>query len=86
MPPKRGIVLDPFCGSGTTLMAAVLEGHDFIGVDLQEEYVMLATERATFARKHRKWLLAELEKREKQKTDVGESEGEAEEKQEGVPQ
>ncbi|GAF91272.1 unnamed protein product, partial [marine sediment metagenome] len=31
-PPTGGIVLDNFCGSGSTGIAAVLEGRDFIGV------------------------------------------------------
>lgn len=32
--PARGVVLDPFAGTGTTLKAAVEEGRDGIGVDL----------------------------------------------------
>jgi len=32
--PGRGVVLDPFAGTGTTLKAAIKEGRDAIGVDL----------------------------------------------------
>jgi len=32
--PARGLVLDPFAGTGTTLKAAIREGRDAIGVDL----------------------------------------------------
>lgn len=32
--PSRGVVLDPFVGTGTTLNVAVEEGRDAIGVDL----------------------------------------------------
>lgn len=32
--PRRGVVLDPFMGTGTTLKAAVSEGRDALGVDL----------------------------------------------------
>jgi DNA modification methylase len=32
--PARGVVLDPFAGTGTTLKAATHEGRDAIGVDL----------------------------------------------------
>jgi DNA modification methylase len=32
--PARGVVLDPFAGTGTTLKTAVEEGRDAIGVDL----------------------------------------------------
>ena len=33
--PPGGTVLDPFCGSGSTGKGAVLEGFDFIGIDIQ---------------------------------------------------
>jgi DNA modification methylase len=36
--PPGGIVLDPFAGSGTTLLAARLEGAQSIGVELDEEH------------------------------------------------
>lgn len=32
--PSRGVVLDPFMGTGTTLTTAVRLGYDAIGVDL----------------------------------------------------
>jgi SAM-dependent methyltransferase len=40
--PERGVVLDPFCGSGTVLVEAMLAGRDAIGVDLNPLAVMLA--------------------------------------------
>ena len=39
------MVLDPFCGSGTTLVAAELLGRNSIGVDIASEAVQLATQR-----------------------------------------
>jgi len=33
-PPRRGVVLDPFAGTGTTLRAALALGRDAVGVDL----------------------------------------------------
>ena len=40
------IVLDPFCGSGTTGMVAIKHGREFVGLDLNGEYLhKLATER-----------------------------------------
>ncbi|WP_433687631.1 DNA-methyltransferase [Micromonospora carbonacea] len=32
--PSRGVVLDPFAGTGTTLKTAIAEGRDAVGVDL----------------------------------------------------
>lgn len=43
--PTGGVVLDPFMGSGTTGCAAVLEGRDFIGIELNEEYMEIAKRR-----------------------------------------
>jgi DNA modification methylase len=43
--PPDGIVLDPFCGSGTTLEAARLEGFGAIGCELNPEYIADCKER-----------------------------------------
>jgi DNA modification methylase len=43
--PPGGIVLDPFCGSGTTGVAAALEGFDFAGIERELEYLELARRR-----------------------------------------
>jgi len=43
--PAEGTVLDPFCGSGTTGVAALLEGRKFIGVDMSREYLDIAADR-----------------------------------------
>jgi len=48
--PENGIVLDPFCGSGTTGQVCVEEGRSFIGIELNHEYVELAEERIDKAR------------------------------------
>jgi len=42
---KGDIVLDPFCGSGTTLLAARLLGRKFIGIELETKYYEIAKER-----------------------------------------
>ena len=43
--PKDGIVYDPFAGSGTTLLAAKFLNYDFIGVELDENYVEISKKR-----------------------------------------
>lgn len=48
--PKNGLVLDPFCGSGSTGKAAVAEGFRFIGIELNPEYVEIATARIAHER------------------------------------
>lgn len=43
--PKDGVVLDPFVGSGTTVMVANQLGRQGIGLDLNPKYLKLAQER-----------------------------------------
>jgi DNA modification methylase len=43
--PPGGTVLDPFTGSGTTGVAAHLEGFDFIGCEREAEYATIARAR-----------------------------------------
>jgi DNA modification methylase len=47
--PPGGIVLDPFLGSGTTAMAATLEGFDWLGCELTKEYVPIIRKRVAWA-------------------------------------
>jgi len=46
--PKNGTVLDPFMGSGSTGKACVLEGFDFIGIELDPEYCKIAEARIEY--------------------------------------
>ncbi len=39
--------MDPFVGSGTTVLAAVLEGYTATGIEITDEYAKLARERVT---------------------------------------
>lgn len=43
--PKKGVVLDPYAGSGTTLAVATNRGLPSIGIELSEKYVTLARQR-----------------------------------------
>jgi len=43
--PPNGTVLDPFMGSGSTGCAAMLEGVDFVGIELSAEYLEIAERR-----------------------------------------
>ena len=49
--PPGGVVLDPFAGSGSTGKAAVLEGFDFIGIELDPDYFAIAEDRIADAKR-----------------------------------
>jgi site-specific DNA-methyltransferase (adenine-specific) len=46
--PPGGVVLDPFMGSGSTGCAAMLEAMQFIGIELNAEYLEIARRRIEF--------------------------------------
>ncbi len=46
---EADLVIDPFCGSGTTCVAAVLTGRRYIGYDIISEYCELAGQRISQA-------------------------------------
>jgi site-specific DNA-methyltransferase (adenine-specific) len=48
--PPGGLVLDPFCGSGSTGCACAEERADFIGCELDPEYAEIARRRIAYWR------------------------------------
>ena len=48
MPPEDGILLDPFCGSGSTIVAAQDLGHEAVGIEQNEEYAEMARNRLVY--------------------------------------
>lgn len=77
--PPGGTVLDPFTGSGTTGIACVLEGFDFIGCEKEEMYVEIAQARIKFWVEGGERALAELRESEaKERTGVKKREAVAE--------
>ena len=47
--PPNGTVLDPFTGSGSTGKAAILNGFDFIGIEMTEDYLPIIKARLEHA-------------------------------------
>ena len=42
---KNDLILDPFLGSGTTAIAAKLLDRNFVGYEIEEEYIEIAKNR-----------------------------------------
>jgi hypothetical protein len=54
--PPNGIVLDPFMGSGSTGIAAQLEGFRFCGMEMDEDYFKIASARIENFESYRKFI------------------------------
>jgi site-specific DNA-methyltransferase (adenine-specific) len=50
--PAGGTVLDPFCGSGSTGKACVLERRAFVGIEKDPDYAEIARARIAWAQSH----------------------------------
>lgn len=59
---QGGIIIDPYCGSGTTLVAAKILCHHYIGIDISEEYVKYAKQRLNNYEQEIKTAMDELSK------------------------
>lgn len=68
MNEDKGVVIDPYCGSGTTLVAAKLLGKDYIGIDISEDYIAFAKERVKNYLKEKGKIEEELHKHFVEKT------------------
>ena len=55
--PPGGTVLDPFLGSGTTAVAAILEGFEWIGCEMTEDYFPIIEARVEWAENQPKTLI-----------------------------
>lgn len=68
MDEEKGIVIDPYCGSGTTLVAAKLLGKDYVGIDISEDYIAFAKNRLDNYQQENNKVTNELQKHFVEKT------------------
>lgn len=47
---KGSLILDTFCGSGTTGCAAILEGYEFVGIEITPDYLPIIRGRLDWAK------------------------------------
>jgi site-specific DNA-methyltransferase (adenine-specific) len=59
---KNDVVLDPFCGSGTSVVSAIINDRRWIGIELSEEYTKVAMKRIKSFEDKKKQTKLEFEK------------------------
>lgn len=61
VPKDQGPVLDPFMGSGSAALSCMMTGHDYIGIEREEEYVEIADARVRYwDRAENAWIGADI--------------------------
>ncbi|GIW23270.1 MAG: methyltransferase [Candidatus Sericytochromatia bacterium] len=68
MDDNKGTIIDPYCGSGTTLVVAKILGHNFIGIDISQEYVNNSYQRLKNFENEKIKVIEELQKHVVNKT------------------
>lgn len=58
--PPNGLILDPFCGSGSTLVAAIKEGFTVIGIEQDIESIEIAKQRCEITEKESKPVVTQV--------------------------
>jgi site-specific DNA-methyltransferase (adenine-specific) len=66
--PKGGVIMDPFMGSGSTGVAALLESFQFVGIELDENYFEIALQRVNNHEKFSQFFEEKEIKKEKTKS------------------
>jgi len=61
VPTKPGTVLDPFFGTGTTAVVAIENGRDWLGIELNPEYIPMAERRIAKARRPLPGMLSDVD-------------------------
>lgn len=59
---NEGLVIDPYCGSGTTLVASKILGYNYIGIDISKEYCRFSESRIKNYKNEEKFVQEEIAK------------------------
>ena len=59
-----GLILDPFAGAGTTILAAAEEGYEAVGIEVTDAYYKLGTDRVRFALNQKEPLMGRRKNRQ----------------------
>ncbi|MDR2789764.1 MAG: site-specific DNA-methyltransferase [Campylobacteraceae bacterium] len=59
---KKCTVIDPYSGSGTTLLAAKMLGHNYTGIEISDKYIAMAEDRLKHFESERAVFNGEMEK------------------------
>ena len=62
MDDKKGVIIDPYAGSGTTLVASKELKHNYIGIEISEDYIDMANNRLENYNKDKKAIQEEISK------------------------
>lgn len=58
---KKGVIIDPYCGSGTSCVAADILGHNYLGIDISENYIDMSRNRLKDTSKEKIKVSSEME-------------------------
>ena len=73
--PEDAVVMDPFMGSGTTGLACLATGHNFIGIEMEPDYIEIADSRVRYwDRLEAGWSGADIESEAPKREDKDEPE------------
>jgi modification methylase len=59
---RNCVIIDPYAGSGTTLVAAKMLGHNYVGIDISQNYIDMANARIANCKSEMQFFELEISK------------------------